>query len=68
MVFVKYITQYFQKHDKNIILSATTGGAALRLSNSASTVHTIFRIPTHGYLSVLPEPSPVLTKLKTQTS
>jgi type II secretory ATPase GspE/PulE/Tfp pilus assembly ATPase PilB-like protein len=25
--FVKYITQYFQKHDKKIILSATTAAA-----------------------------------------
>ena len=52
--FVKYITQYFQKHDKIIILSATTGAATLKLSKSASIVHIIFRIPTHGYLFVLP--------------
>ena len=62
--FVKYITQYFQKHDKKIILSATTWAVTLRLSKSAFTVHTVFRIPTHGYLSVKPEPSPFLTKLK----
>ena len=61
--FVKYIIQYFQKYDKIIIFSATTGATALRLSKSASTVHTIFRIPTHGYLSVLPELNLVLTKL-----
>jgi hypothetical protein len=33
-------------------------------SKSASTIHTVFRIPTHGYLSVLPKLNPVLTKLK----
>ena len=47
-----------------VILSATTGAAALWLSKSASIVHAVFRIPTHGYLFVLHEPSPVLTKLK----
>ena len=61
--FVKYIAQYFQKHNKKVTLSATTGAAVLRLSKSASTIHTVFRIPTHGYLSMLPKPSPVLTKL-----
>ena len=45
-------------------LSATTGAAALRLSKSAFTIHTVFHIPTHGCLSVLPKSSPVLTKLK----
>ena len=64
MFFVKYIAQYFQNHNKKVIISATTGAAALRLCKTASTVHTMFRIPTHGYLSVLHEPSLILTTLK----
>ena len=62
--FAKYIAQYFQNHNKKVVLSATTGAAALWLCKSVSTVHIVFRIPTHGYLFVLPEPSPILTKLK----
>lgn len=40
------------------------GATALRLSMSTSTVHIVFRKPTHGYFSVLSEPNLVLTKLK----
>ena len=47
-----------------MIISATTRANAPRLSKSASTVHTVFRIPAHDYSSVLPEPNPILTKLK----
>jgi hypothetical protein len=50
---------------KTILLSGTTGATSQRVSISANTIHTIFRIPTRGYLSCLPEPSKVLDKIKT---
>ena len=61
--FVKYLAQYFQTQNKLVLLSATTGAAALRLSSTASTTHTLFRIPSRGYLSPLPEPSTILERL-----
>ena len=44
-----------------MLLSATTGAAALRLSSTVSTTHTLFRIPSRDYLS--PLPSNVLERL-----
>jgi ATP-dependent exoDNAse (exonuclease V) alpha subunit len=46
-----------------VLLSATTGAAALRLSSNTSTTHTLFHIPSRGYLTPLPEPSTVLERL-----
>ena len=40
--FVKYLAQHFQLLQKNILICATTGAAALRLSPTASTAHTLF--------------------------
>ena len=54
--FVKYLAQYFQIQNKLVLLSATTGATALRMSSTASTAHTLFRISSRGYLSPLPEP------------
>jgi ATP-dependent exoDNAse (exonuclease V) alpha subunit len=62
--FVKYLAQYFQTQNKIVLLSATTGAAALRLSSNASTTHILFRIPSRGYLTPLPEPSTVLERLQ----
>ena len=45
-------------------MCATTGAAALRLTPTASTTHTLFRIPSRGYLSPLQEPSIVLERLQ----
>ena len=39
--------------NRNILLSATTGAAATRLSRSAATVHNSFVIPTKGFVSPL---------------
>jgi hypothetical protein len=61
--FVKYLAQHFQIQNKLVLLSATIGAAALRFSSNASTAHTLFRIPSRGYLSPLPEPSTVLERL-----
>jgi ATP-dependent exoDNAse (exonuclease V) alpha subunit len=63
--FIKYITQYFQWKGKTVVLSRTTGAAALRLCKTANTIHTTFRIPIQGYLFCLPKPSKVLNKIKT---
>ena len=52
LFFVKYIAQYFQIHNKRVICFGSSRAIALRLSKSASTVHTMFCIRTHGYLSV----------------
>ena len=46
--FVKYLAQYFQTQNKLVLLSATTSAAALRLSSTASTTHTLFRIASRG--------------------
>ena len=62
--FVKYLAQHFQLLKKNVLICATTGAAALRLSPTALTAHTLFRIPSRGYLSPLQEPSPLLEKLQ----
>jgi Cdc6-like AAA superfamily ATPase len=61
--FVKYLAQHFQIQNKLVLLSATIGAAALRFSSNASTAHTLFRIPSRGYLSPLPKPSTVLEHL-----
>jgi ATP-dependent exoDNAse (exonuclease V) alpha subunit len=61
--FVKYLAQYFQTQNKLVLLSTATSAAALRLSSTASTTHSLFRIPSRGYLSPLPEPSTVLERL-----
>jgi ATP-dependent exoDNAse (exonuclease V) alpha subunit len=45
-------------------MCTTTGAAALRLCPTASTAHTLFRIPSRGYLSPLQEPSIVLERLQ----
>jgi DNA replication protein DnaC len=63
--FIKYITQYLQLKGKTILLSGTTGATARRLSKTANTVHTTFRIPTRGYLSCLPKSNKILDKIKT---
>lgn len=39
--------------NKKVLLSATTGAAAHRLSRSASTVHNSFVLPTKGYIRQL---------------
>ena len=45
-------------------MCATTGNAALRLCPTASTTHTLFCIPSRGYLFPLKEPSIVLERLQ----
>lgn len=52
-IFIKYITQYFQAQNKHILLCAATGATTLRLSCTASTVHTMFCILTWGYVALL---------------
>lgn len=64
MFFVKYITQHFHMHGKNVLLSVTTSATTLFLSASIITVHIAFCIPTCGYLLVLLEPQNVKEKLK----
>lgn len=53
---MKYITQHFQMHDKNMFLSTTIGVIAHCLSSTTTTMQTTFGIPTCGYLFVLLEP------------
>ncbi len=64
MFFIKYITQHFHVHGKNVLLSTITNVVALCLSTIIIIVYTAFHIPTHGYLSILPKPHNVIEKLK----
>lgn len=53
-----FLTQVLAHHfraklNKKVLLSATTGAAARRLSRSASTVHNNFVIPTKGFIGTL---------------
>jgi hypothetical protein len=48
---------------KHFLLNIWLNAAALRLSSNASTAHTLFRIPSRGYLTPLAEPSTVLERL-----
>ncbi len=66
--FVKYITQHFHMHDKNVLLSTTTGSATLFLSISTIITHTAFGIPTCGCLLVLLEPHNVKENSNPQMS
>lgn len=43
---IKYLTTHFIGCNKNIILTASTGAAAARLSSLAKTVHFQFKIPS----------------------
>ena len=52
-----YIVQYFRISNEMVVFLATTEATTLTLSRSASIVHIVFRIPTHGYLFVLLEPT-----------
>ena len=61
--FVKYLAQHFQLSHKMVLMCATMGFATLQLSPTASTAHTLFRIPSQGCLSPLQEPSTVLERL-----
>ena len=50
----KVLAHHFRSaHGKKVLLSATTGAAARRLSHSASTVHNSFVIPTKGFIRQL---------------
>jgi hypothetical protein len=64
--FMKYITQHFQMHDKNMLLSMTISVATHCLSSTTTTMHTAFGIPTRGYIFVLLEPHNVIDKLKSR--
>jgi hypothetical protein len=63
---MKYNTQHFQMHDKNMFLSTTIGVVAHCLSSTTTTMQTTFGIPTCGYLFVLLEPHNVIDKLKSR--
>jgi hypothetical protein len=62
--FMKYITQHFQMHDKNMLLSRTIGVVAHCSSSTTTTMHIAFGLPTRGYLFVLLEPDNVIDKFK----
>jgi hypothetical protein len=66
--FVKYITQHSQTLSKNILLLATMGTSTFQLCSTSTTVHIAFCIIVQGYLSIIPEHSNVIEKLKLQMS
>jgi ATP-dependent exoDNAse (exonuclease V) alpha subunit len=53
--FIQYLTKYYMLLKKNVILTTTTGCAALRLSSKASTIHITFHIQCKGYVQPLQE-------------
>jgi hypothetical protein len=61
---MEYITQHFQTHGKNIFLSTITSITTLCLCSTSIIVHTTFRIPVQGYLSIFPKLNNVIEKVK----
>jgi ATP-dependent exoDNAse (exonuclease V) alpha subunit len=53
--FIRYLTEYYMLLKKKVILTATTGCVASRLSSKASTVHSTFHIQCKGYVRPLQE-------------
>jgi hypothetical protein len=61
--FIGFMKQYWDKQGKKILLTATTGVAAIRLDLSASTVYTAFKIPRSGQLNPLHRSSEAFDKI-----
>jgi ATP-dependent exoDNAse (exonuclease V) alpha subunit len=53
--FIQYLIEYYMLLKKKVILIATTGCVASRLSSKASTVHNTFHIQCKGYVRPLQE-------------
>jgi primosomal protein N' len=62
--FVKYITQHFLMHGKNVLLLVTISNTTFCLNAIATTMHIAFCIATHGYLFVPFELHNVIQNLK----
>ena len=62
-LLAKAITLYFDDIGKSVMLAATTGPAASRISKRAQTVHASFLIPAYGQLPYLPPSHTVFQRI-----
>jgi ATP-dependent exoDNAse (exonuclease V) alpha subunit len=53
--FIRYLTEYYILLKKKVILIATIGNVASKLSSKTSTIHDTFHVQCKGYVQPLQE-------------
>jgi len=62
-ILAKKLAVAFQEQGKSVLLCASTGAAATRMSKTGCTLHSLFKIPTHGQLPTIQPSDPCFQKL-----